>query len=77
MDKSLYSADYLRFCDVLRRLRIERGLTQVDVAERLDKPQSFVSKYETGERRLDVAETHSIAAALGTTLEAIAAEMHW
>ncbi|MEV0707378.1 helix-turn-helix domain-containing protein [Nocardia aurea] len=77
MEKSLYSADYLRFCEVLRRLRIERGLTQADVADRLDKPQSFVSKYEAGERRLDVAESRSIAQAIGTTLEAIAAELKW
>lgn len=77
MDKSLYSADYLRFCDLLRRLRTEQGLTQVEVAERLDKPQSFVSKYESGERRLDVAETRSVAAALGVTLEIVAAQLGW
>ena len=77
MDKSLYSADYLRFCDLLRNLRTQQGLTQVEVAERLDKPQSFVSKYEAGERRLDVAETRSVAAALGVTLEIVAAKLGW
>jgi len=37
------------------------GLTQVEVAQRLDKPQSFVSKYEHGERRLDFTEFVEIA----------------
>lgn len=77
MDKSLYSADYLQFCDLLRRLRTGQGLTQVEIAERLDKPQSFVSKYESGERRLDVAESRAIAQAMGTTLEAVAAQLGW
>lgn len=39
------------------------GLTQVEVALRLDKPQSFVSKYEHSERRLDFARTHSLVSA--------------
>lgn len=42
------------------------GLTQVELAERLGKPQSFVSKYERGERRLDVIEFIEVATALGT-----------
>ncbi|MEU0794884.1 helix-turn-helix transcriptional regulator [Amycolatopsis sp. NPDC005961] len=71
MDKSIYSAEYQRLCALLRGLRLEAGLTQVQVAERLDEPQSFVSKYETGERRLDVVELHQVATALGTTLVAI------
>ncbi len=37
------------------------GLTQVEVAQRLDKPQSFVSKYEHGERRLDFTEFVELA----------------
>ncbi|APA96613.1 helix-turn-helix domain-containing protein [Nocardia seriolae] len=77
MDKSIYSADYQRFCDLLRRLREEHGLTQVEIAERLDKPQSFVSKYETGERRLDVAEARSVAVTIGVTLESVIATLGW
>lgn len=45
--------------------RKDAGLTQVDIAERLDKPQSFVSKYERGERRLDVVEFIDVARAIG------------
>lgn len=46
---------------VLKRTRKQCGLTQVALAARLDKPQSYVSKYESGERRLDVIEFLTIA----------------
>ncbi|QTA79816.1 HTH domain-containing protein, Cro/C1-type [Desulfonema limicola] len=39
------------------------------MAELLDKPQSFVSKYESGERRLDLIELRYICRAIGTSLE--------
>jgi transcriptional regulator with XRE-family HTH domain len=41
------------------------GLTQAELSQRLDRPQSFVSKYERGERRLDVVEFGKVARALG------------
>ena len=56
---------YRRFCEVLVTARVSTGLTQQDVAKRLTKPQSFVSKYESGERRLDVVEFLLVARALG------------
>ena len=68
VDKSIHSAEYQRFCELLRQLRHEAGLTQVQVAERLDEPQSFVSKYESGERRLDIIELRQVAEALGVSL---------
>ncbi|XVS66007.1 helix-turn-helix domain-containing protein [Actinosynnema sp. CA-299493] len=70
MDKGITAEEYRRFRVLLRQLRLEAGLTQVEVAERLDEPQSFVSKYESGERRLDVIELREVATALGTTLAA-------
>jgi transcriptional regulator with XRE-family HTH domain len=60
---------------LLRQLRREAGLTQVEVARRLDVAQSFVSKYESGERRLDVIELRHVAQALGTTLETVVSRM--
>ncbi|MGK3201098.1 helix-turn-helix domain-containing protein [Amycolatopsis sp. MEPSY49] len=48
VDKSIYSAEYQRLCALLRELRLGAGLTRVQVAERLEEPQSFVSKYEAG-----------------------------
>ena len=71
MEKSIYSEEYRRLCAVLRELRLAAGLTQIQVAARLDVPQSFVSKYEAGERRLDVIELRYVAEALGTSLSTI------
>ena len=71
MDKSIYSAEYVQLCAVLRELRHEAGLTQTQVAAELDVPQSFVSKYESGERRLDVVELHHVAKAIGVTVAAV------
>jgi transcriptional regulator with XRE-family HTH domain len=53
---------------VLRQVRADAGLTQVDLAKRIGQPQSFVSKYESGERRLDLVEVHDICKAVGLSL---------
>lgn len=58
-------AEYERLSQVLRQLRLEAGLTQVEMAKRLEVPQSFVSKYESGTRHLDVIELRHIVTALG------------
>jgi transcriptional regulator with XRE-family HTH domain len=70
---STYREEYKRFVAVLRQLRLDAGLRQIDVAEALGVPQSFVSKYESGERRLDVIETARLARVLGTDLSHLAA----
>ena len=64
MPDSLFSKEYAYLCDLLVNVRVSRNLTQADVAKRLGKPQSFVSKYERGERRLDVVEFLQVAGAL-------------
>jgi transcriptional regulator with XRE-family HTH domain len=56
VQKSVYSTRYKRLLRALKDARIAAGLTQADAAERLNKPQSFVSKCEAGERRIDVIE---------------------
>ncbi|HEY1772690.1 MAG TPA: helix-turn-helix transcriptional regulator [Gammaproteobacteria bacterium] len=53
----------------LRKLRTDEGLTQNQVASRLGRLQSYVSKYELGEQSLDMLEVREICLALGTTLE--------
>jgi transcriptional regulator with XRE-family HTH domain len=53
---------------VLRQLRLAAGLRQEDLALTLNEPQSFVSKYESGERRLDLIELRQVCGALGVTL---------
>jgi DNA-binding transcriptional regulator YiaG len=64
--KSVFTAKYDRFRKRLVSARKVRALTQREVAERLDRPQSFVSKYERGERRLDVVEFLEVAKAIDT-----------
>jgi transcriptional regulator with XRE-family HTH domain len=53
---------------LLREVRTEAGIRQTDLAERLGQPQSFVSKYESGERRLDILELRDVCEALGLPL---------
>jgi transcriptional regulator with XRE-family HTH domain len=62
---SLHTREYTRFRALLSDVRKKAGLSQAQLAKRLAKPQSFVSKFERGERRLDVIEFKSVAEALG------------
>lgn len=68
MEKSIYSAEYQQVCDLLRQLRREAGLTQVQVVEALGVPQSFVSRYESGQRRLDIVELRHVMKVINATL---------
>lgn len=45
---------------LLKEIRQKRGITQVELAEKIGVPQSFVSKYESGERQLDILELRQI-----------------
>src|SRR5438309_1939416 len=56
LKKSLFTPAYNRFLVLFRQARIDSGLTQVEAARRLGRPQSFISKCESGERRVDVVE---------------------
>jgi transcriptional regulator with XRE-family HTH domain len=56
MNKSIYTKDYKEIIDRLKKARIDAGLSQQAVADKLEKPQSYISKIESGERRLDIAE---------------------
>ena len=56
MTKTLRTPEHVYLCQRLKQVRFDAGLTQADLAERLKKPQSFVAKVETQERRLDVIE---------------------
>jgi len=68
MDKSLRQREHAVLIALLRDMRTEAGLKQADVAARLGAPQSFVSKYESGERRLDLLEMRQVCTALGSSL---------
>ena len=65
MPYSLYTREYQLFVQMLVQARKAAALSQVELAQRLGKPQSFVSKCENCERRVDMAEFLAIAQALG------------
>ena len=57
--------------ELLRQIRIEAALTQVQVSERIGEPQSYVSKYESGEQRLDLIEIEEVCKAVGIDLRTL------
>jgi transcriptional regulator with XRE-family HTH domain len=63
--RSVFTPEYDRFRQLLVEARRTADLTQAELAARLSRPQSFISKIERGERRLDVVEFFEIAQALG------------
>ena len=65
MPNALHSKRYRRFRVLLTERRKDAGLTQAKLAALLSKPQSYVAKYENGERRLDVVEFVEVAEAIG------------
>jgi transcriptional regulator with XRE-family HTH domain len=68
MGKSIHSGDYKVFLAVLRHARERARLTQEEVAKRLGGTQTFVSKCERGERRLDLLELKDVCDGLGIDL---------
>ena len=58
-----------RLLGVLKQVRLEASLTQAQLADKLGHGQPYVSKYETGEQRLDLLEIESICQAVGITLQ--------
>jgi transcriptional regulator with XRE-family HTH domain len=65
MGKSIHTPQHQKLRELLIGARKKAGLTQAQVAELLGRPQSFVAKYEGGERRLDVIELIEVTRALG------------
>ncbi len=68
MEKSIHSPEQTTLQRLLRQIRRGAGLRQEDLAQLLGKPQSFVSNYERGERRLDLLELRQICQAVGIPL---------
>jgi len=60
MGKSIYSKEYKDIIEKLKKARIDARFTQVQAALKLKKPQSYVSKIERGERRIDIVELKRI-----------------
>ncbi len=74
--KSLYTSRYKRLIKRLVAARSVAGLTQAQVAQKLGRGQSYVSKYESGERRLDVVELIDIADVVAIDLIELLNDLH-
>lgn len=72
MKKNIYTKQRTQLETLLRELRAEAELSQTELAARIEKDQTFISKYEIGERRLDILEIREICLAIGITLEEFA-----
>lgn len=68
MQKSIYTEEYRTLLRLLREARERAGITQVELAGILGQSQSFVSKVESGDRRLDLVQLHIILNALEADL---------
>ena len=72
MRKTIHSRENEILCAILRDVRVKRGVSQAELAESVGATQSFISKCERGERRVDLVELHSFCRALGIRLEEVA-----
>lgn len=61
MPRAIYKEEHQKIVERLKKARVEAGLDQVDVAEKLGKTQSYVSKIESGQRRFDVLQLKEFA----------------
>lgn len=68
MEKSIYTREYAAVLRLLREAREQAGITQVELAKKLRQSQSYVSKVERGDRRLDIVQLRTICQVLGLTL---------
>ena len=75
MDKSITSREYAIFLRELRSARKRAGISQAEVAERVGETQSFVSKCERGERRIDVVELRAFCAAINIPFAAFVRDL--
>lgn len=75
MQKSIYTNEYSVLLKLLRELREKADVSQIELAKRLETTQSFVTKYERGERRLDIIQLRTICQALGRPLTDVVREL--
>lgn len=75
MARGIQDARYKKLIEALTLARRTAGVSQTDLAARLGKRQQFVSKYESGERRLDAVELVDICRALNLEIESLLREI--
>ena len=61
MGKTIRSKEYAVFIERMKKAREETGLRQIDVAKKMKRPQSYISRVESGEYRLDILEVKKFA----------------
>jgi transcriptional regulator with XRE-family HTH domain len=76
MDKTIHTDAYSEFLNQLRATRMAQGVTQAELAARLGTTQSFISKCERGERRLDLVEARLFCMALEVDFIGFVATLH-
>lgn len=69
MQKSIHTVQQHRFLELLKQVRLEAGLTQVELSKKLETSHSRISDYERGERRLDIIQMRQYCEAVGITLQ--------
>ena len=68
MEKTIYTTEYAALLQLLKTTREQKGYTQIDLAKKLGQSQSFVSKIECGDRRIDIVQLRTICTVLGISL---------
>lgn len=68
MTKAIYRREHVIFLQVLKRMRVESGMTQAQCSAVLGRPQSFMSDVERGVRRLDMVQLRDLCQVLGSDL---------
>lgn len=76
MEKSIASDGYRKFLELFRETREKSGLTQIELAERIDEGQSFISKCERGERRIDIIELFNFCRAMEIEFDSFVRALH-
>ena len=75
MEKTIYTTEYAELLRLLRETRERAKVTQTELADRLGRSQSFVTKFERGDRRLDAIQLRTICQALGADLVSFVTEL--
>ena len=68
MSKTIWTKKYAKFIEKLRQARLKTGLRQIEVAKKLKRPQSYISRVESGEYRLDIIEVKRFAKLYGKSM---------
>lgn len=69
MSRTIRTKEYALFIERMKKARLEAGLRQIDVAKKMKRPQSYISRVESGEYRLDILEVKKFAQLYGKSIE--------